>query len=126
MDLLGTHHVAIFTRNLREMEEFYTQTLGFPVTKRWDSVDIIFIDVGSTRIEMIGRDDIAGEQRPRPMGEGVGMNHLALHVADADAAFRELVAKNVSLLREPTNFQDVRIAFFEDPDGNVLELVQER
>ncbi len=125
MDLLSTHHVAIFTRDLPRMEEFYTQTLGMPVTRRWDDVNIIFIDVGSTQIELIGRESIEGEQHPRPIGQGVGINHLSLRVGNTEEAFRELVEKGVSVLREPSDFQTVRIAFFTDPDGNVLELVQE-
>ncbi|MDP9380573.1 MAG: VOC family protein [Chloroflexota bacterium] len=125
MDLLSTHHVAIFTRDLPRMEEFYTQTLGMPVTRRWDDVNIVFIDVGSTQIELIGRESIEGEQHPRPIGQGVGINHLALRVGNTEEAFRELVEKGVSVLREPSDFQTVRIAFFTDPDGNVLELVQE-
>lgn len=125
MQLLGTHHVAIFTKDLPRMEQFYTGTLGLPVTRRWDDANIIFIDVGSTTIELVGRDEVEGEQQPREIGTGVGINHLALHVADTDAAYAELVAKGVPILREPSNFQTVRIAFFTDPDGNVLELVQE-
>ena len=125
MQLLATHHVAIFTRDLPALEHFYTRTLGLPVTKRWDDANIIFIDVGSTHIELIGRDTVEGEQQPRPIGQGVGLNHLALAVADTDSAYRELVEKGVPTLREPTTFQDVRIAFFADPDGNILELVQD-
>ena len=123
MNVLATHHVAIFTRNMEAMENFYTQTLGFPVTKRWDDKGIIFINVGSTEIELISRPDNQGE--PAALGQGVGINHLALHVASTDDAWEELTRLGVAVLREPSNFQDVRIAFFSDPDGNALELVQE-
>jgi catechol 2,3-dioxygenase-like lactoylglutathione lyase family enzyme len=126
MDVLATHHVAIFTRDLPALEGFYTRTLGLPVTRRWEDANIVFINVGSTQIELVGRDSIEGEQNPRPIGQGVGINHLALQVPDTDAAFRELVEKGVRVLQEPSDFQSVRIAFFADPDGNVLELVQER
>ena len=123
MQLLGTHHIAIFTRNFAELERFYTETLGFPVTKRWDDSGIIFIDIGSTTIELIGRKD-EGTDKPIGRGEGVGLNHVALHVASVDEAFAELQEKQVNILSGPANFQDVRIAFFADPDGNVLELVE--
>ena len=124
MEVLATHHVAIFTREHQRMEEFYTETLGFAVTKRWDDANIIFIDIGSTTIELIGRPEIEGT--PRELGTGAGLNHIALHVADCDAAARELTTKGVQLLREPADFKDVRTAFFSDIDGNVLELVQEK
>lgn len=125
MQLLATHHVAVITRNMQQMERFYTDTLGFPVTKRWDDAGIIFIDIGSTQIELIGRDSVEGETQPHSIGQGVGINHIALQVMDTDEAFQELEQKGVPVLREPTDFQTVRIAFFSDPDGNVLELVQD-
>lgn len=123
MELVATHHVAVYTPQFEAMERFYTQTLGFPVTKRWDDVTIIFIDVGSTTIELIGRTPSDPNARPHPVNEGVGFNHLALEVANVDEAFGELVAKGVNILSEPRDFKDVRIAFFSDPDGNPLELV---
>ncbi len=121
MQLTGTHHVALRTPNFAAMEAFYTQTLGFPVTKRWDDVTIIFIDIGSTTIELIGRDNVTANTVPTG-----GWDHVALHVASVDEAFAELVAKGVRIRSEPRDFQDVRIAFFFDPDGNVLELVESR
>ena len=121
MQLAATHHIGLRTPNFAAMEAFYTQTLGFPVTKRWDDVDIIFIDVGSTTIELIGRDTATADNIPTG-----GWDHLALHVASVDEAFAELVAKGVRIRAEPKDFKDVRIAFFFDPDGNVLELVEAR
>jgi glyoxylase I family protein len=120
MQLKATHHVAILTRNFEAMERFYTETLGFPVTRRWDDVSIIFIGIGSTTIELIGSDNA-----PAPNSEPGAINHLALHVEDVDAAHAELVAKGVKIRSAPNNFKDVRICFFFDPDGNVLELVED-
>lgn len=120
MQLLATHHVALFTRNFAAMEKFYSETLGFPITRRWDDVTIIFINVGSTTIELIGRDTA-----PAPDSEPGAFNHLALHVANVDEAYQELLAKGIKIKAEPKNFKDVRICFFFDPDGNTLELVQE-
>ncbi len=126
MQPLGTHHVAVLTPNFEAMEAFYTQTLGFPVTRRWDDQSIIFVDIGSTTIELIGREAVEGQAQPHALGQGVGINHIALHVASCDEAYRELNELGVEVLAEPRPFRDeVRIAFFADPDGNVLELVEE-
>ncbi len=120
MQLKATHHIALLTQNFAALESFYTETLGFPVTRRWDDVSIIFIDIGSTTIELIGRDNA-----PAPNSEPGAFNHLALHVEDVDAAYAELVAKGVRIRSAPGNFKDVRVCFFFDPDGNVLELVED-
>jgi len=49
-------------------------------------------------------------------------------VSDADAAYAELSARGVPFHVPPKDFPEeapsVRIAFFKDPDGNELELVQ--
>jgi catechol 2,3-dioxygenase-like lactoylglutathione lyase family enzyme len=120
MDILATHHVAIFTRNFAAMEAFYSRTLGFPVTKRWDDKTIIFIGIGSTTIELIGRDN--APEAGSPAG---AIGHIALHVANVDAEFQALVGAGVRIKSEPRDFKDVRICFFYDPDGNELELVQD-
>ena len=125
MDVLATHHIAIYTPQFDLLKKFYTEVLGFPVTRRWDDVGIIFIGAGSTQIELIRRDQDDGNVRPHALDEGVGLNHLAFHVADVDATFRELAARGVRAIRPPADFQSVRIAFIADPDGNVLELVEE-
>ena len=119
MKLKATHHIGLRTQNMAALEKFYTETLGFPVTKRWDDVQIIFIDIGSTTIDLIGRDD-----GPPPNSPKGGIEHVALHVEEVDAAHAELVSKNVPIVAEPKNFKDVRICFFKDPDGNLFELVQ--
>lgn len=120
MEVVGTHHVALFTENFETLEKFYTETLGFPVVKRWDDSTIIFIQVGSTTIELIGRDNRSGR-----VANQYGFDHLALHVADVDEAYTELGKAGVQFNGEPKNFQDVRIVFFTDPDGNLLELVED-
>jgi catechol 2,3-dioxygenase-like lactoylglutathione lyase family enzyme len=59
---------------------------------------------------------------------GGGWDHLALEVEDIDAAYAELSAAGIPFHVPPEDFPEeapsVRIAFFKDPDGNVLELVQ--
>ena len=94
MKLKATHHVAIFTQNFATMEAFYTQTLGFNVTKRWDEKNIIFINIGSTTIELIGRDTapVAGT----PPG---AINHIAMHVDSLDDCYQELLDKGVKIKR---------------------------
>ena len=121
MKLKATHHIGVRTQNMAAMEKFYTETLGFAVTKRWDDVNIIFIDIGSTTIELIGR-----AEAPAAGSIAGCIDHIALHVASVDEAYQELVAKGVRIKVEPRDFKDVRICFFYDPDGNSLELVEER
>jgi catechol 2,3-dioxygenase-like lactoylglutathione lyase family enzyme len=122
MRFTHTHHMALFTTDLARLLTFYEDVLGCPRCGAFPGLNIVFVNVGSTAIEIV---EIAG-----PAGEPAtgGWAHLALEVPDVDAACAELSALGVSFHVPPKDFPDdapsVRIAFFRDPDGNVLELVQ--
>lgn len=120
MQITGTHHVAIYTANFERLRDFYVTTLGLPVRVAVEGYNIVFVDAGTTTIE------IEEETNGQPT-EG-SWRHLALEVADADAAYRELAAQGVLFHMTPADFPAVapkaRIAFFRDPDGNELELFQ--
>ena len=120
MRIAHTHHVAIFTRNYARVRDFYVETLGLPVVGAFEGRNIVFVGVGSTAIEIV---ESAGER-----SDNGGWRHLALEVPDIDAAYEELAAKGIAFHELPHDFPPdapkLRIAFFRDPDGNELELVQ--
>jgi len=120
MQIAGTHHVALCTPNFERMRDFYVTTLGMPVLGAFEGYNIVFLDAGTTTIELV--EELNGQA-----AEG-SWRHLALEVADTDAAYRELAAQGIPFHTTPTNFPPAapkaRIAFFRDPDGNELELFQ--
>lgn len=121
MRVTGTHHVALYTADLDRLRQFYVETLGLPVVGAFPGGRIIFIEAGSTAIELITREGWTST-------ETGGWQHLAFEVADVDATYAELTAKGVPFhvlpKNAPENDPSVRIAFFKDPEGNILELVQ--
>jgi len=122
---LHAHHIAIYTRDLARLEAFYTQVLGFPVVRRWEAVGIVFVDVGDLWIELTRQDSPDDGTQPRALDQGVGINHFALQVDDVDRSFQELVDRGVHVLAAPANYENVHVAFLADPDGNVLELIED-
>ncbi|MBV7329609.1 VOC family protein [Chloroflexi bacterium TSY] len=121
MKLTATHHVGLFTPNFAEMEKFCKQTLGLEEVKRWEDPTIVFLAAGNTVIELINSKNFEiDENRP------AGFDHFAFHVDSVDTVFAELVEAGITIDSEPRDFKDVRIAFFRDPDGNLLELVEEK
>jgi glyoxylase I family protein len=120
MNITGTHHVALLTSNFAQMLTFYTEVLGMPVVGAFSGTTIVFLQAGSTTIELIERANYTA-----PLVGG--WEHLAFTVPDVDAAYAELKALGVPFHVEPKNVPDpaeARIAFFKDPDGNILELFQ--
>ncbi len=118
-------HIAIYTRDLARLEAFYTRTLGFPVVRRWDAAGIVFVDAGGLWIELTRQDAPDEGTRPRALDQGVGMNHLALWVEQVDQMFQQLAGLGVHVLAAPADYENVRVAFLADPDGNVLELIED-
>ncbi|HEU4321944.1 MAG TPA: VOC family protein [Roseiflexaceae bacterium] len=122
MEILDTHHIAIYTAQFERLRAFYTGTLGLPEVGGFEGYNIIFIAAGSTAIELIEHN------APGVPSSELGWNHLALEVADIDAACAELQGRGVFFHEPPFDFPAdrprARVAFFKDPDGNVLELIQ--
>jgi catechol 2,3-dioxygenase-like lactoylglutathione lyase family enzyme len=117
-----THHIALFTANFDRMRDFYTAVLGFPIVGQIRGHNIVFVDCGSTAIEIVEHAESAASS------DRSGWVHLALEVDDIDTAYAELSAAGVAFHLTPTSLPEehpvLRIAFFRDPDGNELELYQ--
>ena len=121
MRVTGTHHVALFTDDLERLRAFYVDTLGLPQVGAFPGGRIIFLEAGSTSIELITRDNWAGTDTG-------SWQHLAFEVESTDDAYAELSEKGIAFHVLPKNVPEdapqARIAFFRDPDGNNLELYQ--
>lgn len=121
MIITHTHHVALCTPQFAKIVDFYTAVLGLKSVGHFDGRNIVFLQAGSTTIEIIERNEPIHLSR-------TGWVHFAFEVPDVDAAYRELMGKGVVFHVPPKLFPEndpeVKIAFFKDPDGNELELVQ--
>src|SRR5687768_6824077 len=90
LQFVGTHHIALATRNFDRLCDFYTETLGLPILGGFPGERILFLGASTAAIELIE------EGTPnRPAGL-TGWSHLALEVADLDAAYATLAARGVS------------------------------
>lgn len=117
MRVTGTHHVALFTADLERLRAFYVDTLGLPQIGAFPGGRVIFIDAGSTAIELCLREGWNASATG-------SWQHLAFEVESVDAIYEELTAKGISFRVLPKDVPACRIAFFQDPDGNDLELFQ--
>ena len=88
MKVKAAHHIGLVTPHFNEMRKFYADTLGLAEVREWPDVPIVFFDIGSSTIELIGRESSTAETRPTG-----GWDHLALHVDSVDDAYAELVEK---------------------------------
>ena len=129
MRILGTHHVGLSTDNFQRLRDFYVDTLGLPVVGGFDGHEIVFVEAGGSTIELIGEPAVTGSGTSAPAGfDRRGWQHLAWEVADLDAAYAKLASRGIAFSVPPEDFPadapTMRIAFFSDPDGNLIELIQ--
>ncbi|GAC1535839.1 MAG: VOC family protein [Herpetosiphon sp.] len=121
MKIVGTHHVALATANFDRLREFYVDILGLPVVGAFRGHRIVFIDAGTTTIELIERDQSTAVSQS-------GWAHFAFEVENVDIIYKTLSDQGITFHVVPKDFPAdapaVRIAFFRDPDGNDIELVE--
>ena len=113
MKVERTDFVSVFTQDIQRAKEFYSGTLGLEIETEGES-DLEF-RCGQVTLDVFDPSSIGQQFAPSPAG-------LALRVDDVDAARAELEAKGVEFYGETIETGVCRMAFFKDPDGNVLIL----
>ena len=115
----GLEHTAIASPNPARLAEWYVQHLGFRINFEYDGNYFVRAPDGAM-LEIIPAE---GERAPQKMKDP-GIRHLAVSVADFDAAHEQLRAGGVQFLTEAYVNQGNRLVFFTDVDGNILHLIQ--
>ncbi|TMI42343.1 hypothetical protein E6H21_00825 [Candidatus Bathyarchaeota archaeon] len=66
---------------------------------------------------------VTSEAKVRRGKDGFPRTYFAVFVDDADREYEELRAKGVHFVKPPTTFPwGQRMAYFEDPEGNLWEI----
>jgi catechol 2,3-dioxygenase-like lactoylglutathione lyase family enzyme len=108
--------IAHFSANPEKMALFYEKLLGRPPVARSEGMAIFM--TGGTKI-FIHRtyDQAEGELPPE--------NHHAYAVQNVDEACRRFNELGMKIEIPPADYYWGRSAYLRDPDGNLLEIVQE-
>ena len=123
-------HIAISVSDRDRALAFYRDLLGFPLlgTQAADAtgVSIDRLDTGhGTTIDLISTTQTARASAWLANDLQTGLRHVGFKVIDCDAQTARLTAAGVPFTMQPTDATGgVRISFFKDPDGTLLELVQ--
>lgn len=119
MQITQCLHAALLVSNLEKAEHFYGNVLGLSKVERSLKYPGAWYQVGNFQIHLIVDSSIQPKLRN---SEKWGRNpHVALAVADLDAAKTQLLAHGYSSQMSASG----RAALFtQDPDGNIIELSQ--
>ena len=119
----GIEHFAIAAKDTVKLCEFYRDVLGFAVVYDNAKTPPTFFvkPAGGSMIEIIPAPDKPVVRRDNT---DPGLTHVALGVADLDAAMAELKRRGIVFEGDVKVSGEVRAVFFRDPEGNILHLVQ--
>ncbi|MXV62432.1 VOC family protein [Natronorubrum sp. JWXQ-INN-674] len=126
----GFYHVALKVPNVDDAVAFYRDTLDGDLIEHEHpdegasgatAVEHAALMVGDKHLYVFDRApyEAAGLVDELPYGP----LHFGYTVDDVDAAVADL-EDDVSFVMEPTVFGDLKVAFFEDPAGTRIELLE--
>ena len=126
--IAGIGHILLRVLDLERSVKFYSEVLGFRVLEQDPEHGGTFmaLEGQSHAIDLfaVGDRDLAERQTPGARGLG----HIAFRV-DSEAALRDaylgLKEHGVEVTRSIDHVSQKSV-YFEDPDGNVLEIYYER
>lgn len=123
-------HTSIRTSNIERSIDFYSKFFGLKVLRR--------MEIKKNNAELAFLQDSKGEgctleltylhdqkNFTQPEYEDRLFDHLAFEVADINKTIADLRKKNITITDEPFKLSsNTTIAFIEDPDGTLIELIQ--
>lgn len=132
-------HYGLNVSDMDAALDFYRDTLGFELDRRFpvsdvqsdivgvDGVEgeIVFLDAGGFEIELIAYSAPDNEVvHETASGHDVGVAHICITVDDVGGLYEEL-SPEVEFVNPPrTVGNGAEIAYARDPDGNYVELYE--
>lgn len=125
---LGTHHIAVQTRDYEASITFYTEVMGMRQAVEFSAGErrIALLDIGDgSHLELF-----EPEPGTSPSGDATGnvVFHFALTTTDIEPALERVRAAGMEITVELKTVDlgplNVSLAFFKGPGGEVVELFQ--
>ena len=119
--ITGIEHVAIASPDPLRLALWYVEHLDFVINYQPAQSKTVFIKAADgSMIEII---EAAPGTVPAEGMNAAGLRHLALTVADFAGVYARLQEKGVRFLTDAQTTNGNSLAFFADPDGNILHLL---
>jgi len=139
---MNVRHVGVTVTNMEESMKFYQELFGFDVTRVMDEsglhidkfsgldgVQVQTVKMTAPNGGMIELLEYSSHPRESSFEDitHIGCSHFALTVDNLPNLYQRLLEYGSEVLCEPQYSPDgmVRLTFCKDPDGTLIELVEE-
>jgi len=126
MKFIKIKETCLYVRDLEKIKGFYGQILELPIIS-YEPGKHIFFRLGSSVLLCFNPEDSRHKVSP-PGHYGGGKQHVAFEVpmADYESAKAEILSKGIKVIDEVEWKGQVKSFYFEDPEGNILEIVPDK
>jgi glyoxylase I family protein len=127
MKIKGIHHIAILAGDYEKSKKFYTEILGFTILSETYRAErnSYKLDLAINGIYQIELFSFPEYKERASFPEAKGLRHLAFAVENIEEAVDELRLKKVDVQDIRTDeLTKKRFCFFNDPNGQPLELYE--
>lgn len=126
MTFLKIKETCLYVRDLERVKNFYEHILGLPVISYLPGKHLFF-KAGSSVLLIFNPDDSSQKQSPPPH-YARGIQHFAFEVAENEYEHvkKEIVQRGIrikEIVKWPRGGESF---YFEDPAGNLLEIVPDK
>jgi len=118
----GMEHVGLCAGDPKALADWYVRILGFRIARSLEEHNTYFI-----RAHDGGMLEIYPAKHSTDPVDNVhrGLRHIAISAIDLDAEIDRLRAAGITVPADTiVTTSDMKLAFFRDPEGNLLHLVE--
>jgi predicted enzyme related to lactoylglutathione lyase len=113
----GLAGVSIWSEDLKTLLPFYRDVLGLPV--RVDTPGFVVLGAGEGPALALGtHSQVRGHNRD------AARHMVGLATDDVAREWKRLKDAGVKFIEDPTDYTNVKLATLEDPEGNLVQLIQ--
>jgi catechol 2,3-dioxygenase-like lactoylglutathione lyase family enzyme len=117
----GIEHVTIAAKDPKGLARWYCDTFGFKIAYESTRSLTTYVRLGRSLLEIIEAGDV---ERVSHEERDPGFRHIAISVTDIHKAYENLSHNGVAFKSEPREKEGTWTAFLEDPEHNLLHLIQ--
>ena len=126
MNFTRIKETCLYVNDLEKCKRFYHDTLGLELISFVPGKHVFF-NAGDCVLLCFNPEDSKTKKSP-PAHYGGGKQHFAFEVRKSDCteAKKEILQKGITIIDEVTWESGEQSFYFNDPEGNVLEIVPDR